>query len=67
MFLVNINDILYVWTIHYNIFPHHVYTKCPYVIYTNILLSICGIEFVSISGIEKKIFVYISYVHFVYT
>ena len=40
---------------------HHVQKHFLYQVLTNILLSICGIDKFSISGIEKSVFVYIIY------
>ena len=40
---------------------HNVLTKRQYVIYTKILLAICGMEKLYISGADKICFVYIKY------
>ena len=53
--------------IHNDILSSSYIEKCPYAIQKNIILSICGIDKLSISGIEKSIFVYIAYGNFVYT
>ena len=67
MFMVHINDILYVWDMHYDILSASCIEKCPYAIYTKTLLFICGIDKLSIWGIEKSVFVYIPYGHSFYT
>ena len=50
--------------IHNDILSSSYIEKCPYAIQKNIILSICGIDKLSISGIEKSIFVYIAYGNF---
>ena len=64
MITINFNDILYVWNIHYDILSIFCTEKFRYVIYTKILLYTYGIYKLSISGIDNRIFVYITYGHF---
>ena len=46
---------------------YYVLTKCPYVIYKKIILSIHDTDILSIPHIDKIIFVYIAYGQFVFT
>ena len=64
MFMIDTNNILYVWNIHYDIFS----TSCIDKIYICNIdkdnFSVPDIENLSIPHIEKSIFVYIAYGHF---
>ena len=64
MFLININNILHVWTTHYDILSTLCRKKFTHTAQTKILLSICGKDKLYISGMYKSIFVYIEYGHF---
>ena len=66
MFLIDLNNILYVWTMHYDIFLHYVWKKCPYRIQKKILLCICGMEKIVYIRYIKSIIVYIAYGNFVH-
>ena len=67
MHLININHILYLWTINYDIFSAWCMDKSSICNIDKCTFSICVIEKLSISGINKKMFVYIAYGYFVHT
>ena len=64
MLLININNILYVWNIHYDILSALWINKMSILNIDKDTFSICSIEKLPVSVIEKNIFVYITYGHF---
>ena len=66
MFLINIDNILSVWTIKYDILSLPVIDNLSLCNIDKDTLSTWCIDKMSISGIDESIFVYVAYGHFAY-